>query len=301
MKTICLLACFASFSLSSIGQRSEFDYFGITTPGDSVKLFAPGFVSFQNVKEKSLAVSPDGDELFFSGGKTWPETKIMHVKKINNKWTKPKIAEFSIDCYATEPAFSTDGKYLYYSSSKGMTDIKQYSIWRVEKDANGWGVPEKIIDINDPEIWEFHPSVTKGGDVYFCRWDSVNQVGSIYKSEYSNGVYTEPQRVNLLFIKQSSNTDPFIDPEGKYIITSSAGQNDKGDYDVYISYKKDDGSWFAPVNFGDKFNTEGDDDSFDISPDNRFLFIYKQDDVFWTEIKGVLDNLKKSIADKGNK
>ncbi len=294
MKTIAVITFFMSFALMSNGQSLQFDYFGIKSPGEKIELFAPNIVSLKNSNEKSLAISPIGDEVFFSAGPGWPECKIMHIKKINNKWTEPKVAEFSIDCFSTEPAFSPDGKYLYYSSSKGMQDIKQYCIWRVEKNGNEWGAPKKVIDIADPKIWEFHPTITKSGTVYFCCWDSLKQVGNIYQSKYSDGAYTEPEKVVLRFDIQGSDTDPFIDPDEKYLITSSTGQNSKGGYDTYISYKKEDGSWLSPINFGDKFNTIGDDNSFDISPDARFLFIYKQDDVYWTETKGALKSLRKN-------
>ena len=290
MKTIVMLAFTLPFTLLCIGQSYKFDYFGLKSPGDKIELFASNIISLKNSKEKSLAISPNGDEVFFSGGPGWPECKILHIKKIDDKWTEPEIAEFSIDCYSTEPAFSPDGKYLYYSSSKGMPDIRQYSIWRVEKKDNKWENPKKVIDIVDPEKWEFHPSITKKGSVYFCRWDSLKQIGDIYKSDYSDGAYLEPKKVDLPFNFHDSDTDPFVDPDEKFLITSSSGKNSKGGYDVFIYYKKEDGSWSAPINFGDKFNTKLDEDSFDISPDGRFLFIYKQNDVYWTETKGVLEN-----------
>ena len=279
-----------STTLLCMGQSLPFDYFGITSPGEKIELFAPDIVSLKDTKEKSLAISPYGDEVFFSGGSAWPESKIMHVKKINNQWSEPTVAEFSSDCYATEPAFSPDGKYLFYSSSKGMKDIKQYSIWRIEKVGNNWKNPKKVIDIEESAIWEFHPTISKDGSVYFCYWDSQKQAGSIYHSKYSEGKYLKPENINLSFDVQNSVTDPFIDPDGKYIITSSNGQSGKGGYDVYISHRNEDGSWLSPINFGNAFNTTGDEDSFDISPDKKFMFIYKQDNVYWTETKGV-DNL----------
>lgn len=288
----CIIAFFLSFYLFSIGQNQTFDYFGLPNPGKRIELFAPDIVSLKNSKEKSLAISPKGDEVFFSAGKGWPECKIMQVKKINSQWSKPKVAEFCVDCYATEPAFSPDGRYLYYSSSKGRPDIKQYCIWRVEKVGNKWGKPKKVIDIVDPNILEFHPSITKKGTVYFCYWDSKKQTGSIYKSNLLGTVYSKPEKVDIPFNIQSSDTDPFIDPDERYIITSSTGEYSKGGYDIYILYSKGNGSWSSPVNFGDRFNTAGDEDSFDISPDGRFMFIYKQDDVYWTDAKGVFDNIK---------
>jgi Tol biopolymer transport system component len=291
MKTIAIASLLLPFTLIGFGQNRTFDYFGSASPGEKIELFAPGIVSLKDSKEKSLAISPDGDEVFFSAGKSWPECKIIQVKKINNQWSKPEVAEFSSDCYATEPAFSPDGKYLYYSSSKGMQDIKQYAIWRIEKVDHKWGKPQKVIDIPNPDILEFHPSVSKKGTVYFCYWDASKQTGSIYKSKLSGNRYTKPEKVTILFKVTSSDTDPFIDPEEKYIIISSAGQHSTGGYDVYICYNKGDGLWSAPVNFGNRFNTAADEDSFDISPDGKFIFIYKQDDVYWTEAKGMLKNL----------
>jgi len=288
MKGIGLMVFLMLFSIATIAQRFDFDYFGLPSPGDSIKLFAPDIVSLKNVREKSLAISPAGDEVFFSGGKNWPESKIMHVKKINNRWGEPQVADFNMDCFACEPAFSPDGKYLVFSSSRGEADIRQYCIWRIERVGTGWGNPQKMIDITDPGIWEFHPTIAKNGSIYFCRWDNSKQSGSIYRSEFSDGVYSEPAKIGVPLNMQSSDTDPFIDPEEKYIITSTIGQNGYGGYDVYISYKKDDGSWSFPVNLGNRFNTSGDEDSFDVSPDGRFAFIYKQNDIYWAETKGVI-------------
>jgi hypothetical protein len=288
MKRTGIIALFMSLTLMSIGQSIPFNYFELPKPGNKIELFAPKIVSLQNSNEKSLAISPNGDEVFFSGGQDWPKCKIMYVKKVNNQWSEPNVAEFSTDCFCTEPAFSPDGNYLYYSSSKGMQDINQYCIWRVEKAGNKWSAPKKVIDITDPNILEFHPSITKDGTVYFCSWNSQKQSGNICKSKYSKNTYSEPEIIKLPFDALGSNTDPFIDPDEKYLITSCSGQNGKGGYDVYISYKEKNGSWGVPINFDNRFNTKDDDNSFDISPDGRYLFIYKQSDVYWTETTGVI-------------
>ena len=273
--------------LTGAGQNDTFDYFGLPGPGTKIELFAPETISLKKSKEMSLAISPLGNEVFFSKG-TWPTCKIMHMKKTGSQWTKPEIAQFSTDCFATEPAFSPNGKYLYYSSSKGMKDKKQYCIWRVEKGDNGWINAKKVIDIPTPGIWEFHPSITNDGTVYFCFWDSKSNQGSIYKSDYRNGRYSVPRKVTIPFEKPGSVTNPFIDAGGKYIITSSAPEDGKNGYDAFISYKNGE-NWSEPVNFGKRFNTPEDDDSFDISPDGKFLFIYRQDDVYWTETKEVIN------------
>jgi hypothetical protein len=271
---------------SGISQDRSFDYFGLAGPGDKIEVFAPGIVSMKDFKEYSLAISPIGDEVFFSRGENWPKTRIMHIRRIGSRWTSPEVAEFSTDCYATEPAFSPDGRYLYFSSSKGTKEIHNYSIWRVKKTSSGWSEPHKVIDIEDPTIWEFHPTVTNDS-VYFCKWDSSQKAGSIYKSAYSGDIYSKPEKVTL-FSVQSSDANPYVDPHGSYLITSSKVESSTTGYDVYVYYKKGDASWSEPVRFGDAFNTKADEDSFDISPDGNFLFIYKQGDVYWTETKGII-------------
>jgi Tol biopolymer transport system component len=286
MKTILFIAFFFPIVLSANSQGSSFDYFGLPSPGNKIELFVPGIISLENSKEYALAISPLGNEVFFAIG-TWPECKIMHVKKNGNQWSKAKIADFSAECYAVEPAFSPDGKYLYFSSSKGMKDIKQYCIWRLERVGNQWGKAKKVIDIEEPNISEFHPSITNDGTVYFCAWDLKKNKGSIYKSKNSNGIYSEPVEENVPFNGDCSVTNPFVDPDGKFIITSTEIENSKNKYDAFISYREEDG-WAKPVNFGDRFNSSEVDDSFDVSPDGRFLFIYKQDNVYWTERKGVI-------------
>ncbi len=285
MKTITFFLLIL-FVLECTGQNNAFDYFGIHSPGDKIELFAPNIVSLKDSKDYSLAVSPLGDEVFFATG-TWPESKLMHVKKEGNVWTKPEIAAFASGYFAVEPAFSPDGKYLFFSSSKGMEDINQYSIWRVEKVGKNWENATKVIDIAEPEIWEFHPGITNDGTVYFCYWDSKTNKGSIYKSEYSKGNYSEPVKVDLPLTGDCSVTNPFVDRGERFIIISAETENSTSKYDTFISYRKNTG-WSEPVNFGDRFNTPEVDESFDISPDGKFLFIYKQDDIYWTETKGVI-------------
>jgi hypothetical protein len=285
MKAISIFA-FMFFILNAKAQNSTFDYFDLSSPGNKISLFAPGITSLENSKEYALAISPLGNEVFFAVG-TWPECKIMHVKKNDNQWSKPEVAAFFPDCYAVEPAFSPDGNYLYFSSSKGEKDIKQYCIWRIEKVGNKWGNAKKVIDMGEPDIWEFHPSIANNGAVYFCSWDSKENKGSIYKSDYSDGIYAEPAKVDIPFERECSVTNPYVDPAVKFVIISAKAENSKTGYDAFISYRKGE-KWSEPLNFGTRFNSSEDDDSFDVSPDGRFLFIYKQNDIYWTETKNVI-------------
>lgn len=82
MKKELMIFAFTLFAECSFGQQFtdlHGDYLGQTPPGDSAVIFAPGIVSKENSREHCLAVSPNGDEMFFASGR-WPNSKIMHVK-----------------------------------------------------------------------------------------------------------------------------------------------------------------------------------------------------------------------------
>ncbi len=139
------------FSQKPVPEQMPFDYFGQIPPGDSAEIFTPGLISDTATKESALAIYPNGDEVFFVRGE-WPDTKIMYISKSDNGWSLPDTAGFSKDCWTTEPAFSPDGRNLYYSTSKGKSDIKDYNLWRVEKIKDGWSQPESLFDIGGDSI-----------------------------------------------------------------------------------------------------------------------------------------------------
>lgn len=76
--------------------------------------------------------------------------------------------------------------------------------------------------------------------------------------------------------------------------------------DVYVSFRKSDGTWTNPKNVGPTINTENDDDVGDISPDGKFLFFTRNDDIYWVNSRfiTVLSNtnhdpyVKNSIPDR---
>ncbi len=278
---------------SSFGQQFTDlfgDYLGQTTPGDTAVIFAPGIVSIENSSEHCLAVSPKGDEMFFTSGSGWPNSKIMHVKKLGVKWLPAKPAVFLANDCATQPAFSPDGKYLYFSSSRGKSDIRQYSIWRCRKTGNEWSDPEHVIEMSGDLIMLFHPSVDYDGSVYFLRWDFPNQTGDLYVAKVSGDRLAEPVKLSFPINTEFSEVRPTVDPLGRYMLFVSDRPGGFGGKDVYVCYKNPDETWTIPQNLGSELNTPDDDDVFTISPDGKYWFFEKNDDIYWRESSLNSDN-----------
>lgn len=273
----------STFSQDSNSGKSLFDYFRQTPPKDTAKIFAPGIISDTVKKAWSLAISPFGDEVFFSRG-IWPNTKIIYMKKMRNKWSSPDTAFFSRDCWATEPTFSPDGKYLYFSTSKGKKDIRYYNLWRINKIRKGWSQPESLFDIGEDSIWEFHSTVTVDGSLYFCYWDNKKLTGEIYISQCDANKCSDPIRTDNSISIGYSDVNPYVNPEGGYMIFASNRPNGYGDYDRYISYRNNNGTWTSPKNLGPKFNTKDADSDIDISPDGKYIFFYQNGNIYWKQI-----------------
>lgn len=107
------------------------DFLGQVLPGENAVIFAPDIIS-TGMYERDIAISPDGNEIYYSLFQgDW--NTIMVTRRINGVWHEPVVAEFARDTsmFFIEPAFSSDGKRLFFMSSKqGWT---QQDIWMVEK------------------------------------------------------------------------------------------------------------------------------------------------------------------------
>ena len=86
---------------------------------------------------------------------------------------------------------------------------------------------------------------------------------------------------------------PAISPDETFIVFASAKKGGYGANDLYISFRRRDGTWSKGFNLGPKVNTAGEELGPRISPDGKFLFFYRRDkwqnatcsDIYWTEIK----------------
>ena len=283
---ILLLLLVTSLVARENGKTSEavtLPYPGGKLPGPVPEVFAPGVISVDGSRERSLAFSPKGDELFFTRSAGWPHSKIMHMKRHGDKWSLPEPAAFLKDDWATQPFFSPDGQYLYYSTSRGKSDIRHYSLWRSRKVGDGWSEPESVLDLGGGLMMEFHPTVTRDGTLYFLYWDFSKNIGDIYVARLLDGKYTEPVIVKAPVSTDYNEVRPTVDPEGKYLLFESDRPGGYGKTDIYVSYKNDDGTWSPPGNLGPAVNTTDTDDVPNISPDGRYWFFMKDGDIYWRE------------------
>lgn len=248
--------------------------FGQSFPGNEAVLFAPGIVS-DELSNRDMAVSPAYDELLYTvqyrGGMF---STILHAEKKNGKWTKPAVASFSGIYNDLEPAFSPDGKKLYFASNRpipGATS-KDYNIWVLTKQNGIWTNPAPLPAPVNSSADEFYPSVTKSGSIYFTRMLKDKGEDIVY-CKWNNNVFEAAVSLPDVINTTGDEFNAFVDPDEQYIIYTGYKRKDAfGSGDLYISKKNEQGEWMASVNLGTAVNGTGLSYCPYISPDKKYLF-----------------------------
>jgi len=287
MRKITLLL-FALVSIMRFSLSQEIPaatlYLGQTPPGNTPKVFAPGIVSITGRNENVITFSPDGTQIFFDAG-TWPNRNIMHMEYKNGAFTSPIAATFSTTQKPGEPSISPDGKRIYYYAFNPANSTNT-NICCSEKLDTSWGSTINLGGPLNSTADEYHPCVVNDSSVYFTSGS-----GLICRSQYKNGVY-EPRTVLPSVINAGvSYGDTYVSPDESYLIFNLTKSSGFGSIDLYISYKKENGSWTNPKNLGDKINTSAAEAGGDITPDGKYLTFSRSGDIYWVSAN-FIDSLK---------
>lgn len=276
---------------------------GLTAPGDTPEIFAPGVVSQEGRFEQNMTISPDGRELFFTVTDAgWTACRIVGLR-FDGGWSPLEApGVFNGDAYETEPRLSPDGRRMFFVSTRPNPRLDKNgagtAIWSTERTLEGWAPPSKLSLLE--QVW--HPSVTRDGRLYFLSYaEGGYGEGDIYLSELEAS--EAPVVVNAGAVINSAvpDADPFISPDGNVLIFDSTREGGRGAWDLYVSFKQQDGSWSEPVNLGDGINTKHIEFGASLSPDGQYLFFSRRTadnlngDVYWVSA-AILDKLNPGLG-----
>ena len=192
-----------------------------------------------------------------------------------------------------------DGKRMYFGSTRPVKGIKQddFKIWYVERVGSGWSEAKYLESPINEGKRALYPTVSKKGTMFFqaIRKDVIGE-REIYYSELVNGKYTEPVHLGTEINSKYGEGDVLIAPDESYMIVNSNGRPDViGRGDLYISFKKRDGTWTKLENMGDKINTTETDYCPMLSPDGKYFFFTSgktgNGDIYWVDAK-IIQELK---------
>jgi len=261
--------------------ESEWRYFGQAFPNEFPQIFSPDIISTRR-NERDISMSPAGNEIFYTY--VSPDKNlsiIIYLFHDGAFWSQPKAASFSGEYRDLEPAFSPDGKKLFFASKRPLTEVDStadWNIWFVERSAAGWSVPKAVSPLINTEGDEFYPSVAKNGTLYFtAKRDTTFGFEDIYYAVFENGEYLPPVNLGENINSPLYEFNAYVAPDESYLLFSSFGRDDgQGGGDLYISRKDNMGNWMLAENLGPNINSAQLDYCPFISYDGKYLFFTSQ-------------------------
>jgi hypothetical protein len=116
--------------------------------------------------------------------------------------------------------------------------------------------------------------VAANGTLYFS-YRATDNVGGpdLHRSRFRNGRHLEPENLGPEINTVYAEGDTFVAPDESFLIVSVWNHPDSsGESDLYISFRKPDGSWTALENLGPPINTEANENGPALSPDGKYFF-----------------------------
>jgi ankyrin repeat protein len=281
------------------GRAPQGDYLGQPPPRLEPTLFAPGFVSTEQ-DQLNAVWTPDGDEFYFSRRGVGTRFVIMFTRRENERWTAPAAAPFCGSYAAVDHFMSYDGSRMYFCSDRPLTgagDPKpDYDFWFVDRVQSVWGEPQHMGRVINSDKNDFYPTLTRDATVYFSSHrDGGMGQNDIYRSTLVGGAYVEPENLGEAINTEFAEFDPFIAPDESYVIFASGRPGGQGASDLYISFRRPDGSWSPAQNMGGDINSNQQDLTPMLSPDGAYLFFTSRragvSDLYWVDA-GVIDRLR---------
>jgi hypothetical protein len=257
-------------------------YLGQKPPGITPEIFAPGLVSLAAYYECCRAISPDGKEFFFvrehEGG-----DKIFRMSEEKDGWTKPVPIPYSDKAFQYTPFISPAGdKFLFMAGEsrpiRGSTGSLP-EVWILTRSGNDWTAPH-LVGTSIGGARPFYITMTRSGSLYFSCVDR----DGIYRSEFKEGKYSPAERLpdEINYLERVSH--PFIAPGEDFIIVDARNEAANHGGDLYISFRKKDGTWTKAVNMGEKINSS----AYEMCPSG---LQGQKTDIYWVSSK-IIEELR---------
>jgi len=275
-----LISCFGIAFSQPIPDSAA--YLGQTPPGSTRKIFNlaadPGYTAVEKI-----AISPDGKEIYYEETNgSWTSFRFKYYKYSNNLWHGPVNLFSGYYCLSQSP----DGNFLYFENNSYKDS------WISGKQDTTWDPPSRFL-----KNFNVHSlNYTSQGNYYL----SSNLAGGLGQRDICRLVIVNSDTTLAglgLPVNSSANEGGFyISPDESFMIVMSNRPGGFGSTDLYISYKKSDGSWTNPKNLGASVNTAGDDFGPYVTADKKYLFYESgysgPSSIYWVRADGLIDSLK---------
>ncbi len=274
------------------------DYLGQKPPGMTPEVFAEEILT----GTINSAFTPDGNEMFYCDDFDGNETAdIIYTRRIDNRWTVPETAPFNSEFDDNDMCVSQDGFRIIFRSWRPLpgnsVEKENSNLWYAVRTVNGWS-EAKPVESENGYLKTGFPGITRDGTLYFSfRTPETIGKSDVHYSKFVNGIYSKPVNVWGSWNSEYGEGDMCVAGDGSFFIVSCWFRPDTvgGESDLYISFRKHDGTWTKLINMGKTINSELIENCPTISPDGKYFFFLRTDrkktNTYWIDIK-YLETLK---------
>ena len=130
--------------------------------------------------------------------------------------------------------------------------------------------------------------------------DEMTEIGTLRYSRVVNGKRETPKAFNKDINTGRLIAHPFIAKDESYLIWDSERKSGYGKADLYISFRKKDGSWGPAINMGKEINDASHNTYGSVTPDGKYFFFNTIDldkgengiaNIFWVDAK-IIETLR---------
>ncbi len=216
-----------------------------------------------------------GNEFYFCV-RTIVSSTVFVMKRIDDTWSKPEPASFARRYNDIDASIAPDGSRLFFCSNRplsGTGDPKEdYDIWMCERKGDTWGEPVHLDSTVNSDRDDFYPTISKEGTLFFNSQRAGVGTNDIYTLKFADGKFQKAEKLGPEVNTEFREYDAFIAPDESNLVFTSERS---GNADLYVSFRKRDGSWTAAKSLGIAVNGPGPEFSPFVSPDGKYLFFTK--------------------------
>lgn len=241
--------------------------YGQKPPGKKPVLYQPNFEFLTGYETEYIEMSSSGKELCFNvrdtAAKEW---RMYYVQKKLFGWTEPVVAPFADSGFGYSPKFSPNGNQLCYGR-KGV-------LYYCKKENGEWSKPVEIPGAVNSKGYECDVSFTADGKIYFAGNGRPEGKGQcdIYRCAAPKKGCEEVEHLENLS-SAAGECILSVSPDEKYIVTTRyVRKQGKNALDLFVGFKKTDGTWTIAQRLPELFNSKSTNHSPKFSPDGKYFF-----------------------------
>lgn len=205
--------------------------------------------------ESHAAFDPITEDLYFvRSSPSFQGWRIVVSHCSKSGWMAARPPAFAGDGVEADPFFTSDGKSLYFISTRTTDGIRRtdLDIWRVDRDAHRhWGTPTRLAAPINSDANEWFPRIGTDGWLYF---GSAREGGEgktdIWRGKQDSAGTWKVENLGPAINSAADEYEALPSPDGKRLIINAADG-------FFESKLQADGKWGARQRMDASINVNG--------------------------------------------